>query len=59
MALFAFTTLIGNYYYCEGCLRFIFKRTPSHAFMTGFRLIAAVIVLLGCDAEHEPGLGHR
>ena len=27
MALFAFTTLIGNYYYCEGCLRFIFKRT--------------------------------
>ena len=46
MALFAFTTLIGNYYYCEGCLRFIFKRTPSHAFMTGFRLIAAVIVLL-------------
>ena len=47
MALFAFTTLIGNYYYCEGCLRFIFKRTPSHAFMTGFRLIAAVIVLLG------------
>ena len=47
MCLFAFTTLIGNYYYCEGCLRFIFKRTPSHAFMTGFRLIAAVIVLLG------------
>lgn len=47
MALFAFTTLIGNYFYCEGCLRFIFKRTPSHAFMTGFRIVAAVIVLLG------------
>ena len=47
MALFAFTTLIGNYYYCEGCLRFIFKRTPSHTFMTVFRIIAAVIVLLG------------
>ncbi len=47
MALFAFTTLIGNYYYCEGCLRFIFKRTPSHAFMTVFRIIAAVIVMLG------------
>ena len=41
MALFAFTTLIGNYYYCEGCLRFIFKKTPSQTF------IAAVIVLLG------------
>ena len=47
MALFAFTTLIGNFYYCEGCLRFIFKRNPSHAFMTGFRIVAAVIVLLG------------
>ena len=47
MALFAFTTLIGNYYYCEGCLRFIFKRAPSKSFMTGFRAVAAVIVLLG------------
>ena len=47
MVLFAFTTLIGNYYYCEGCLRFIFKKTPSQTFMTVFRIIAAVIVLLG------------
>ena len=47
MALFAFTTLIGNYYYCEGCLRFIFKRTPSRAFLTVFRIIAAIIVMLG------------
>ena len=47
MALFAFTTLIGNYYYCEGCLRFIFKRAPSKSFMTGLRAVAAVIVLLG------------
>lgn len=47
MALFAFTTLIGNYYYCEGCLRFIFKRTPSPAFMTGFRIVATVLVALG------------
>ncbi len=47
MALFAFTTLIGNYYYCEGCLRFIFNRVPGKAFMTGFRLVAALIVLLG------------
>ena len=47
MALFAFTTLIGNYYYCEGCLRFIFKRTPSKTFLTVFRVIAAIIVMLG------------
>ena len=46
MALFAFTTLIGNYYYCEGCMRFIFKRTPSRAFLNVFRIIAAIIVML-------------
>lgn len=47
MCLFAFTTLIGNYYYCEGCLKYIMKRTPSKAFITVFRLVAAVIVMLG------------
>ena len=47
MSLFAFTTLLGNYYYCEGCLRYIIKRKPSQTFMTVFRLVAAVIVFLG------------
>lgn len=47
MALFAFTTLIGNYYYCEGCLRYIMKKQPSKAFITVFRIVAAVIVLIG------------
>ncbi len=47
MSLFAFTTLIGNYYYCEGCLRFILKRKPSQSFLTVFRLCASAIVFLG------------
>ncbi len=47
MCLFAFTTLIGNYYYCEGCLKFIMKRDPSKAFVTVFRLVATVLVLVG------------
>ena len=51
MALFAFTTLIGNYYYCEGCLRYILKRAPSKTFMTGFRIVAAVIVFVGAIAS--------
>lgn len=51
MALFAFTTLIGNYYYCEGCLRFILKRQPSKTFMTGFRIVAALIVVVGAVAS--------
>ncbi len=47
MSLFAFTTLIGNYYYCEGCLKFILKRSPSKAFMTIFRLVATALVFVG------------
>ena len=53
MALFAFTTLIGNYYYCEGCMRFILKRTPSKVFMTGFRVVAAAIVFVGAIASMD------
>ncbi|MBE6996351.1 MAG: alanine:cation symporter family protein [Ruminococcaceae bacterium] len=51
MTLFAFTTLLGNYYYCEGCLRFILKRQPSRGFMVGFRIVASVIVFAGAIAS--------
>ena len=47
VCLFAFTTLIGNYYYTEGCLRFIMKRNPSKGFMTCWRLFCAALVFVG------------
>ena len=47
VSLFAFTTLLGNYYYTEGCLRFIMKREPGKTFMTVFRLVATALVFLG------------
>ncbi len=47
LTLFAYTTLIGNYYYCEGCLKFMMKKTPSKTFMTVFRICATVLVFLG------------
>ena len=47
VSLFAFTTLLGNYYYTEGCLRFILKREPGKKFMLVFRLIATLLVFLG------------
>ena len=47
VCLFAFTTLIGNYYYTEGCLKFIMKKDPSKTFMTCFRLFATVLVFVG------------
>ena len=47
MCLFAFTTLLGNYYYTEGCLRFIMKKDPGKRFMLCFRLAATLLVFLG------------
>ena len=47
MALFGFTTLIGNYYYTEGCLRFILNRKPDKVINTVFRSVATVLVFIG------------
>lgn len=50
MSLFAFTTLIGNYSYCEGCLKFILKRDPSKIGLIIFRAIATVLIFAGSVA---------
>ena len=47
VCLFAFTTLIGNYYYTEGCWRFMLKREPSRAFMICWRLFCSALVFVG------------
>ncbi len=49
MSLFAFTTLIGNYSYCEGCLAFILKRDITKTEALIFRIFATVLVLVGAN----------
>lgn len=51
MTFFAFTTLIGNYAYCEGCLKFILKREIKKAEMLIFRIIATILVFVGAIAS--------
>ena len=51
MSLFAFTTLIGNYSYCEGCLSFILKRNTSKTELLVFRIVATALVFLGAVAS--------
>ena len=53
MILFAFTTLLGNLFYCESCLRYLVGRDPSRQLMTGFRLAACVVVFIGALLEFE------
>ncbi len=50
LTLFAFTTLIGNYAYCEGCLKFIFKRPIGKAGMLVFQIVATLLVFVGAIA---------
>ncbi len=47
MVLFAFTTLLGNLYYVDNCLAYIMKKVPGKVFMTVYRVIASLFILLG------------
>ncbi len=47
LLLFAFTTLIGNLFYCEGCLNYIANRPVSKLPMNIFRVLACIIVFIG------------
>ena len=51
MCFFAFTTLIGNYSYCEGCYEFIIGREGSKTELIIMRVIASILVLLGAVAS--------
>lgn len=51
MCLFAFTTLIGNYSYCEGCIKFILNAEPSKSLLMGFRIFASILVFVGAAAN--------
>lgn len=51
LLLFAFTTLIGNLFYCEGCLNYIAKRPLSAKAMNIFRIIACVLILIGAQLD--------
>ena len=47
MILFAFTTLLGNFFYVDNCLAFINKKMPGKQFMFGFRIAAVLVIFFG------------
>ncbi len=47
--LFAFTTLIGNLFYCEGAVNYIAGHTVEKKTMNIFRIIACIIVFIGAQ----------
>lgn len=51
MMLFAFTTLLGNLFYCEGCLNYIAGHDMGRKGLMVFRLLAAVVIFVGAGLE--------
>lgn len=47
MLLFGFSTLIGNLFYVDNCIRFIHKGAPSHGFVNTFRIVCVLVVFVG------------
>lgn len=53
LALFAFTTLIGNLFYVDNNLAYIAGKKPSKIFMTVYRILAVVVIFLGAAQKAE------
>ncbi len=51
LLLFAFTTLLGNLFYCEGCLNYIANKTLSKKTIAVFNVFASVVVFVGALLE--------
>ena len=51
LALFAFTTLLGNLYYCESCLAYLKGEDLSDKSMIGYRLLATLMIFVGAGME--------
>lgn len=51
MVLFAFTTLLGNCFYCDNLLNYIHKGQSSKTFMKEFRIVSALVVFIGAGME--------
>lgn len=47
MVLFAFTTLLGNFYYVENGFAYILKKTPNKTFTTVTRVLGAALIFWG------------
>lgn len=51
LLLFAFTTLLGNLFYCEGCMNYIAGRKVSKSTMNIFNVVAVLLVFVGALLE--------
>ena len=51
LLLFAFTTLLGNLFYCEGCMNYVAGHTVGKTGKTVFNVVAVLLVFVGAQLE--------
>lgn len=47
MILFAFTTLLGNIYYVDQCVNFLFGKVPGKKIQNIYHIIASLVIFVG------------
>lgn len=57
MLLFAFTTLLGNFYYVESCFAYIFKKTPGKNVLFIIRFCGALLIFFGAAMKMDLAWG--
>ena len=57
MILFAFTTLLGNFYYVESCFAYIFGKQPGKKTLLLIRIAGALLIFLGAGMQMDLAWG--
>ena len=57
MVLFAFTTLIGNFFYVENCIAYICGRKPEKKALTVIRIIGGLLIFAGAGLKMDIAWG--
>lgn len=53
MILFAFTTLIGNLYYVDKCIIYLYGKAPRKAFWICYYIVASLIIFVGAGLSAD------
>ena len=57
MVLFAFTTLIGNFFYVENCIAYICGRKPGRKFLAVIRITGGLLIFAGAGLKMDIAWG--
>lgn len=57
MVLFAFTTLVGNFYYVETCFAYIAGKRPGRKVLAVIRITGAVLIFAGAGLQMDIAWG--